>query len=89
MENFVRNFKLEDLPVENQKFVCKECCRETSHKIVASYYEKGSQDCGNGNTFDWSSRNQIIQCLGCEIGQLRRQSFGLLGLCLNPQMKKT
>ena len=66
MESFVRNFKLEDQSVENQKIVCKECCRETSHKIVTSYYEDGSQDCGNGNTFDWSSRNQIIQCLGCE-----------------------
>ncbi|MDD5759950.1 MAG: DUF4145 domain-containing protein [Desulfobulbaceae bacterium] len=48
------------------KFICKDCSRETSHVIVASYDERGSEDCGGGNSIDWNTKNQIIQCLGCE-----------------------
>lgn len=67
----MRNFKLEEQSVEIYKIVCKDCCRETSHKIIASYCEEGSQDCGHGNTFDWTAKSQIIQCLGCESTSFR------------------
>jgi uncharacterized protein DUF4145 len=56
---------------EGHKFICKECCRETSHSIISSYSEAGYEDCGGGNGVDWDVRNQIIQCLGCEAVSFR------------------
>ena len=71
MGSITRKFKLKDLDDKNYKFVCKECCRETSHNIVSSYEETGSEDCGGGNSVDWYSQSQIIQCLGCETVSFR------------------
>ncbi len=56
---------------EKHRFICKECSKETFHKIMASYHEKGHEDCGRGNSVDWNVRNQIIQCLGCETVSFR------------------
>ena len=50
----------------SQKFPCKECSLETNHKVVAEYTESGSEDCGRGNSYDWTENSQIIQCLGCD-----------------------
>ncbi|WP_230982036.1 DUF4145 domain-containing protein [Pseudomonas sp. Bc-h] len=49
-----------------EKFPCKKCCLRSNHKIVATYTERGSEDCGGGNSVEWTVHNQIIQCLGCE-----------------------
>ncbi|TFY91276.1 DUF4145 domain-containing protein [Pseudomonas nabeulensis] len=51
---------------EQEKHPCKKCCIETNHKLVASYTENGSEDCGGGHSVDWTEENEIIQCLGCE-----------------------
>jgi hypothetical protein len=74
MESIVKKFLLEtDIPGK-YKFACKECSKETSHSIVAAYEESGSQDCGGGNTFDWTTVSQIIQCQGCETVSFRVSS---------------
>ncbi|MEJ8867287.1 DUF4145 domain-containing protein [Pseudomonas jessenii] len=67
--------KFEKTLVESiDKFPCKKCCLESNHKIVATYTERGTEDCGGGNTFDWTELNQIIQCLGCEEVSFRVES---------------
>ncbi len=71
MGKSTREFKIEDADTNKYKLICKECSRETSHMIVASYIEIGSEDCGRGNTVDWRSQNQIIQCNGCEFVSFR------------------
>lgn len=71
MGKYTRNFKLEKKDQGKHQFICKECCRETSHSIAASYKETGSEDCGGGNSVDWDSQSQIIQCLGCETVSFR------------------
>lgn len=62
----MKDFTLENNLEGTYKFICKECSRETSHKIISSYCENGSEDHGDGNSIDWNIKNQIIQCLGCE-----------------------
>lgn len=76
MGKVTRKFSLEEIKEEQHKFICKECSRETTHKIVASYLERGSEDCGRDQSVDWNERNQIIQCLGCET-----VSFRVAGTC--------
>lgn len=49
----------------NDQFPCRQCCRETNHKIVSNYIERGSEDHGH-NSYDWRIEKQIVQCLGCE-----------------------
>ena len=66
MGQITKNFKLNTDVEEVQKFPCKKCSFETNHKIVASYTESGSEDCGRGNSYEWAEHNQIIQCLGCD-----------------------
>lgn len=57
-----------------QKFPCKACCRETNHKVISSYLETGSEEFPDGNSYDWSSESQIIQCVGCEDVSFRVRS---------------
>lgn len=66
-----KNYTLVNEPQEKHKFVCKECSRETSHTIIASYNEDGNEDCGGGHSVDWNVQNQIIQCLGCDTVSFR------------------
>lgn len=66
MGNIKKTYNLENTQEETEKIVCKECATETSHSIIATYKEKGDDDCGGGNSFQWTNRNEIIQCLGCE-----------------------
>jgi len=61
-----KSYNLEISFPEKQKFVCRECSKETQHAILAAYTERGSEDCARGNSFDWNSVSQIIQCQGCE-----------------------
>lgn len=74
MGKITQNYQLEKPAKKSQKYICKECSRETSHKIIASYLEKGSEEVGGGNSVDWNVRNQIIQCLGCESVSFRTAS---------------
>lgn len=62
----MKDFTLENNLEGTHKFICKECNRETSHQIISSYCEHGHEDHGYGNYVDWTVKNQIIQCLGCE-----------------------
>ncbi|HDZ9249098.1 TPA: DUF4145 domain-containing protein [Vibrio cholerae] len=66
-----KEFNLENVSSEKFKFICNECSRETSHKIIASYHESGSDECDGNNYMTWNERNQIIQCLGCETVSFR------------------
>lgn len=71
MSNSDTTFSLENNVPGKHKFNCKECSKETTHTIVASYKEAGSQDCGGGNSYDWNVNNQIIQCQGCDTVSFR------------------
>lgn len=66
MGQITRVFKLALETDSAQEFPCKRCCIETKHKVVACLTERGSEDCGGGNSVDWNEESQIIQCLGCE-----------------------
>lgn len=61
-----KSYSLETPVSGKHRFVCRECSKETLHVIVAAYTERGSEDCGGGNSFDWHTVDQIIQCQGCE-----------------------
>lgn len=74
MGDIKRNFQIKPGYEDKHQFVCKECNRETSHKIIVSYDESGYEDCGGGNSVDWYNGNQIIQCLGCETVSFRKVS---------------
>lgn len=66
MGQITKTFTLTVATDNDQKFPCKKCSLETKHKVVACLEENGSEDCGGGNSVDWSEEHQIIQCLGCE-----------------------
>ncbi len=74
MGKITRKFDLTHEDEAKHQFICKECNRETAHKIIASYDERGTEDCGGGNSVDWHDGNQIIQCLGCETVSFRSVS---------------
>ena len=74
MNNIEKTFLLENNIPGKHKFICRECSKETTHSIVAAYKERGSQDCGGGNSVDWVEINQIIQCQGCEAVSFRVES---------------
>jgi len=69
-----KNFKTQPSDEKKHKIICKECSRETLHSIISSFDEKGSEDCGGGNSVDWDCANQTIQCLGCETVSFRTVS---------------
>ena len=71
-----KSFILEKTSEEKQIYICKECSRETPHKVVVSYLEKGTEDYSNDHSIDWRVRNQTIQCLVCET-----VSFRVAGTC--------
>ncbi len=75
MGEIKKTFKLSHGESNKHQLVCHDCNRETSHNIVASYDEKGYEDCGDGNSVDWLNCNQIIQCLGCETISFRTESY--------------
>lgn len=66
MNKIRRSFSIEEQTDKKHKFICKDCSRVTTHKIIASYLERGEENCGHGHGVDWIKRDQIIQCLGCE-----------------------
>jgi hypothetical protein len=53
---------------------CNGCGRSTKHRVISAFQERGSQDCGGGNSFDWHVRYEIIQCQGCEEVSFRKAS---------------
>lgn len=52
MGKITRKFELTHEDEAKHQFICKECNRETAHKIIASYDERGTEDCGGGNSVD-------------------------------------
>lgn len=66
MGKIYRNFTLDSGDDNKHRMMCRECNKETLHSIVSTFRERGSEDCGHGNSVDWSCDNQIVQCLGCE-----------------------
>jgi len=71
MGKITKTYTLTTEHTENQKLICRECSRETSHSIIATYSENGSEEVYGPNTVDWNIQNQIIQCLGCETVSFR------------------
>ncbi|WP_320205600.1 hypothetical protein, partial [Vibrio cholerae] len=57
MGKITKEFNLENVSSEKFKFICNECSRETSHKIIASYHESGSDECDGNNYMTWNERN--------------------------------
>lgn len=53
------------------KIECRKCCRETNHKVIASYVEDGADERDNLNHYYWTDISQIIQCVGCELVSFR------------------
>lgn len=66
MDQITKVFVLGVEDHKQHKYPCRKCNLETKHDVVACLTENGSQDCGSGNSVDWTQQNQIIQCLGCE-----------------------
>ena len=71
MSNISKSFSLKDRDQHKHLIICRECSRDTSHLIVASFDESGSEELGGGHSIDWNLKNQIIQCLGCETVSFR------------------
>lgn len=65
------DFKLAEPDASLHKIECRQCCRETSHKIVASYVEDGADEEDSQNHYYWNVISQIIQCSGCDLVSFR------------------
>ncbi|MGL1932363.1 MAG: DUF4145 domain-containing protein [Desulfotalea sp.] len=74
MGKITRSYSLKTEIKKTEKYICKDCSRETTHKIIATYVERGDEDCGHGHGVDWIHNDQIIQCLGCESVSFRSSS---------------
>jgi len=53
---------------------CVKCSGKPSHKVVASYDEKGIAKEYHGDTFEWDDNYQIVQCQGCKSISFRHAS---------------
>lgn len=51
---------------EKSSIVCKDCGTTTIHLVICRFIENGEQDCGGGNSVNWTVKNETIQCQGCE-----------------------
>ena len=71
MGEITQTYKLTTGDENKYRLYCKECCGLTLHSVVSSFDERGSEDCGGGNSVDWNSKNQTIQCLGCQTVSFR------------------
>jgi hypothetical protein len=56
------------------KLPCVSCSGKTTHKVVASFDERGSHETHH-DSFDWGIDNQIVQCLGCQCVSFRIASW--------------
>ena len=74
MADIIQTYKLTTDDRNKHRLYCKECSGLTLHSVVSSFDEQGSEDCGGGNSVDWNSKNQIIQCLGCQTISFRTLS---------------
>ncbi|MDI3391412.1 DUF4145 domain-containing protein [Pseudomonas sp. V98_8] len=66
-----QEYKLENPDELLHKIECRQCCRETNHKVIASYVESGSDESDSRNHYYWTETSQIIQCVGCELVSFR------------------
>ena len=71
MGNITQTYKLTTDDDNRYRLYCKKCRGLTLHSVVSSFDEMGSEDCGGGNSVDWESKNQTIQCLGCQTVSFR------------------
>lgn len=74
MGGTTKEFKLQTIAESGHKYPCRKCGLETKHDIIVCYTENGDNDCGGGNSVQWTEHNQIIQCLGCEDISFRKCS---------------
>lgn len=51
---------------------CEHCAQETKHVIAASFEENGDEEVGDYNSVSWTTKSQVVQCLGCESVSFRR-----------------
>jgi hypothetical protein len=50
---------------EEHNLLCLSCAGKTSHKVVASFDERGDDE-EPKFTFSWSTHYQVVQCQGCK-----------------------
>jgi hypothetical protein len=74
MGDITQTYKLTTDDEKKHRLYCKACSGLTLHSVVSSFDENGSEDCGGGNSVDWNSKNQTIQCLGCQTVSFRTVS---------------
>lgn len=60
---------------EEYEILCTQCSGKTAHKVVSSYGLIQVHDDGR-NYSDWTTDNQIIQCLGCKTISFRKANSG-------------
>ena len=60
---------------KEHEILCTQCDGKTTHKVVSSYGLIQVYDDGQ-NYSDWTTDNQIIQCLGCKTISFRKASSG-------------
>ena len=65
------DYKLAEPNSSLHKIECRQCCRETNHKIISSYVEEGADERDSRNHYYWTSSSQIIQCVGCDLVSFR------------------
>ena len=66
-----REYNSADPDESLHKIECRQCCRETNHKVIASYVEEGADESDRQNHYYWTDISQIIQCVGCELVSFR------------------
>jgi hypothetical protein len=74
MGEITQTYKLITNDENKHRLYCKECSGLTLHSVVSSFDERGNEDCGGGNSVDWNTKNQTIQCLGCQTVSFRTVS---------------
>jgi hypothetical protein len=58
---------------EEHEIPCVRCSGKTTHKVIASFDTQGDESSGD-YSFQWSTHNQIVQCLGCKSVSFRKAS---------------
>ncbi len=67
------NFSEGETKDSEMNLPCISCAGKTSHKVVASFDERGSDE-NHEHSFEWSVDYQVVQCQGCKAASFRQAS---------------